>query len=60
MRLYAQLCKYFGWSHHDIDSLDYLTFFGYVREASVLIEEEKEATNSGTQGIETQPARQYY
>lgn len=41
MRLYARMAKYYGWSHNQIDAMHFVTFFGYVREAQIMLDEEK-------------------
>jgi hypothetical protein len=41
MKLYARMKKYYGMSHAEMDSLHFATFFGYVREAQIMIDEEK-------------------
>lgn len=32
--LYCRLAREFGWSHHEMDNLDYVIFFGYVDRLS--------------------------
>lgn len=55
MKLYARMKKYYGMSHAEMDSMHYATFFGYVREAQVMIDEEKaEYDKARQQGNTTQ------
>lgn len=46
MALYARVAKYYGFSHQSIDRLPFSTFFGYLREASIMIEAENRANKT--------------
>lgn len=41
MRIYARMAKYYGWTHEAMERMHFVTFFAYVREASVMNDEEK-------------------
>lgn len=45
-RLYAQMTKYYRISPKELDEMHYLLFFGYLREAQQMNEEEKRQTDS--------------
>ena len=59
MKLYARMSKYYGWSHREMDNMHFPTFFGYVREAQIISDEEKaeydkakrNSQGTGTQGL---------
>lgn len=50
MKLYARMKKYYGMSHAEMNEMHYATFFGYVREAQVMQEEEEQAYNKAKNG----------
>jgi hypothetical protein len=54
MRLYARMKKYYGMSHAEMDSMHFATFFGYVREAQIMIDEEKAEYDKARAGNTTQ------
>lgn len=41
MRIYARAAKFYGWSLRDMEHMHFVTFFGFIREASEINEEEK-------------------
>lgn len=47
-RLYARIAKYLGFSHRDMDDMHFVTFFSYVREATLIAEEEANASRSSS------------
>lgn len=67
MKLYAQMAKYYGWSHKEMDWMHFPTFFGYVREANLMIEKEKaeiarakNASSQQQQVLTPEQARSYF
>ncbi len=66
MRLYARMAKYYGFSHRTMDTMHIPTFFGYVREASIMIDEEQaeidkknKAGNTAKQPLSPQEAEAF-
>jgi hypothetical protein len=53
MRIYARMSKYYGWSHQDMEQMHFVTFFGYVREANEMSEEEKAEYERAKRGQQT-------
>lgn len=45
MALYAQVAKYYRFSHQEMEQLHFPTFFGYVREAQLQIEAERKESD---------------
>jgi hypothetical protein len=41
MKLYARMAKFYGFPHDQMDRMHFRTFFGYVREANIMVEQEK-------------------
>jgi hypothetical protein len=41
MRLYARMARFYRFSNESMDHMHFPTFFGYVREADLMIAEEK-------------------
>lgn len=58
MRLYARMAKFYGWSHNQIDAMHFVTFFGYVREAQIMLDEEKAAYNTPAANGQVVPSEQ--
>lgn len=67
MNLYARVLKFYGGgiTDQDLQKMDYRRFWGYVREANILAEEEKAAyekvnSNSGQLTIDDLPRTSAY
>ncbi len=41
MRLYARMARYYRFSHQEMEQMHFVTFFGYLREAQIMNDEEK-------------------
>jgi hypothetical protein len=68
MRLRARLLRFYKGAITDaqLDTMDYRKFFGYIREADLMTEEENEANNKNSNTLEIQqtfnnlPKTQHY
>lgn len=47
--LYAQVSKHLGFAHGEMERMDYVLFFGYVRRVERMIEQEKAAYKEAEQ-----------
>jgi hypothetical protein len=53
-KLKARMAKYYGWSYSEIDQMHFVEFFAAVREANVMIEEEKREYERSRRGEPSQ------
>jgi hypothetical protein len=49
-RLYARMCKFYGWRPKDIDAMHFVTFFAMAREMGVMNEEEQKSYDNARHG----------